>query len=140
MFTAAVPKEGVVIRIEGQMYRVLEAESKTGTAKLGGVVKTKLSNGRNGHVWEWCRGVVGYRMAARFVAEHWLQTVAGRNSLLMVSDSEMLKADPVRSRHDKSAYHQLCGRWVFFLFKLSQPGAHPASCSQFGCTFRRHDF
>ena len=52
MFTAAELKEGMVIRIEGQIYRVLEAESKAGTAKLGGVVKTKLSNVRSGHVWE----------------------------------------------------------------------------------------
>jgi elongation factor P len=52
MFTAAELKEGMVIRIEGQIYRVLEAESKAGTAKLSGVVKTKLSNVRNGHVWE----------------------------------------------------------------------------------------
>jgi translation elongation factor P/translation initiation factor 5A len=42
MFTAGELKEGMVIRIEGQIYRVLEAESKAGTAKLGGVVKTKL--------------------------------------------------------------------------------------------------
>ncbi len=52
MFTAAELKEGMVIRIEGQIYRVLEAESKAGTAKLGGVVKTKLSNVRSGHIWE----------------------------------------------------------------------------------------
>lgn len=49
---AAELKEGMVIRIEGQIYRVLEAESKAGAAKLGGVVKTKLSNVRSGHVWE----------------------------------------------------------------------------------------
>ena len=52
MFTAGELKAGMVIRIEGQIYRVLEAESKAGTAKLGGVVKTKLSNVRSGHVWE----------------------------------------------------------------------------------------
>jgi elongation factor P len=52
MFTAAELKEGMVIRIEGQIYRVLGAESKAGAAKLGGVVKTKLSNVRNGNVWE----------------------------------------------------------------------------------------
>jgi elongation factor P len=52
MFTAAELREGMVIRIEGQIYRVLEAESKAGTAKLGGVVKTKLSNLKSGHVWE----------------------------------------------------------------------------------------
>jgi len=52
MFTAAELKEGMVIRIEGQIFRVLEVESKAGAAKLGGVVKTKLSNVRNGHMWE----------------------------------------------------------------------------------------
>jgi elongation factor P len=52
MFTAADLKPGMVLRIDGQLYRVLEAESKAGAAKLGGVVKTKLSNIRNGHVWE----------------------------------------------------------------------------------------
>ncbi|MGB2676692.1 MAG: elongation factor P [Candidatus Acidiferrum sp.] len=52
MFIAAELKEGMVIRIEGQIYRVLEAESKAGAAKLGGVVKTKLSNVKSGHIWE----------------------------------------------------------------------------------------
>lgn len=52
MLTAAQLKEGLVVRIEGQIYRVLEAESKAGAAKLGGVVKTKLSNVRSGHMWE----------------------------------------------------------------------------------------
>lgn len=52
MLTAADLKHGSVIRIEGQLYRVLEAEAKAGAAKLGGVVKTKLSNVRNGHLWE----------------------------------------------------------------------------------------
>jgi elongation factor P len=52
MLTAAELKEGLVVRIEGQIYRVLEVESKAGAAKLGGVVKTKLSNVRSGHVWE----------------------------------------------------------------------------------------
>jgi elongation factor P len=52
VFTATELKEGMVIRIEGQLYRVPEAESKAGTAKLGGVVKTKLSNVRSGHIWE----------------------------------------------------------------------------------------
>lgn len=52
MLTAAELKEGLVVRIEGQIYRVLEAEAKAGAAKLGGVVKTKLSNVKSGHVWE----------------------------------------------------------------------------------------
>ena len=38
--------------MEGQIYRVLEVESRAGAAKLGGVVKTKLSNVRSGRIWE----------------------------------------------------------------------------------------
>jgi len=52
MLIAADLKEGMAIRIEGQIYKVLAAESKAGAAKLGGVVKTKLSNVRSGHIWE----------------------------------------------------------------------------------------
>ena len=52
MLTATDLREGMAIRVEGQIYRVLGVESKAGAAKLGGVVKTKLSNVVNGHIWE----------------------------------------------------------------------------------------
>ncbi|MFZ0947278.1 MAG: elongation factor P [Candidatus Sulfotelmatobacter sp.] len=52
MVIASDLKEGTVIRIDRRIYRVLEVESKPGTAKLGGVVKTKLSDVRNGRMWE----------------------------------------------------------------------------------------
>jgi len=52
MVTAVELKPGMAIRIDGRIYRVLEAESKAGTAKLGGVVKTKLSSVGSGHIWE----------------------------------------------------------------------------------------
>jgi len=52
MLTAEDLKEGMAIRVEGQIYRVLAVESRAGAAKLGGVVKTKLSNVANGHIWE----------------------------------------------------------------------------------------
>jgi len=45
-------RAGMVIRVEGQIYRVLEVEAKAGAAKLGGVVKTRLSNVRTGRQWE----------------------------------------------------------------------------------------
>ncbi len=45
-------KAGMVVRIEGQLYKVLEVESKAGAAKLGGVVKTKLRNVESGTLWE----------------------------------------------------------------------------------------
>ena len=52
MLDATELKAGMVIRIEGQIYRVLEVESKAGAAKLGGVVKAKLSNVRSGRMSE----------------------------------------------------------------------------------------
>ncbi len=52
MVIASELKEGAVIRIDGRIYRVLEVESKAGAAKLGGVVKTKLSDVRSGRMWE----------------------------------------------------------------------------------------
>ena len=37
MVTAAELKAGMVVRLEGEIYKVLEVESKAGAAKLGGV-------------------------------------------------------------------------------------------------------
>ena len=51
MLTAADLREGMAIRVEGQIYRVLGAESKAGAAKLSGVVKTKLSKVGTTHIW-----------------------------------------------------------------------------------------
>ncbi len=52
MIIACDLREGIVIRIEGQVYKVLAVESKAGAAKMGGVVKTKLMNVRSGRLWE----------------------------------------------------------------------------------------
>jgi elongation factor P len=52
MIIASELRAGMVIRIEGQIYKVLEVESKAGAAKMGGVVKTKLVNARSGRMWE----------------------------------------------------------------------------------------
>ena len=52
MVMASELKTGMVIRVEGQIYKVLEVESKAGAAKLSGVVRTKLSNVRSGRLWE----------------------------------------------------------------------------------------
>ena len=52
MLEASELKAGMVIRLEGQIYRVLEVESKAGAAKLGGVVKLKLTNVRSGRLSE----------------------------------------------------------------------------------------
>jgi len=52
MVIASELKEGMFIRIEGQIYEVLEAESRAGAAKLGGLVKTRLRNVTGGRMWE----------------------------------------------------------------------------------------
>ncbi len=44
MVIASELKPGMVIRSEGQVYKVLEVEAKAGAAKMGGVVKATLSN------------------------------------------------------------------------------------------------
>ena len=44
MVMASDLKPGMVIRNEGQVYKVLDVESKAGAAKMGGVVKATLSN------------------------------------------------------------------------------------------------
>ncbi|HXW89324.1 MAG TPA: hypothetical protein VEK33_02145 [Terriglobales bacterium] len=52
MVNASELREGMAIRIEGQVYKVLGVEAKAGAAKMGGVVKTKLINVRSGRMWE----------------------------------------------------------------------------------------
>ena len=52
MVIASELREGMMIRLEGQIYKVLEVESKAGAAKMGGVVKTKLINVKSGRMWE----------------------------------------------------------------------------------------
>jgi translation elongation factor P/translation initiation factor 5A len=42
MVTASELRAGMVIRIVGQVHKVVEVESKAGVAKMGGVIKTKL--------------------------------------------------------------------------------------------------
>ena len=44
MVIASELRPGMVIRTEGQVYKVLEVEAKAGAAKMGGVVKATLSN------------------------------------------------------------------------------------------------
>ena len=52
MVIASELRDGVVLRIEGQIYKVLELESKAGSAKMNGVVKAKMVNVRSGRAWE----------------------------------------------------------------------------------------
>ncbi len=52
MVIASQLREGMALRIQGQVYKVLEAESKAGGGQLGGVVKSKLRNVISGRLWE----------------------------------------------------------------------------------------
>ena len=52
MVIASQLKAGMAVRIEGQIYKVLEAEVKAGAGQAGGVVKTKLRNATSGRMWE----------------------------------------------------------------------------------------
>ncbi len=52
MVVASELRQGMVLRIDGQIYKVLELESKAGAAKMSGVVKTKMINVRSGRGWE----------------------------------------------------------------------------------------
>ena len=52
MVIASELKSGMVLRIERDIYKVLEAEFKAGTAKLTGVVRTKLNNVTTGSMWD----------------------------------------------------------------------------------------
>ncbi len=52
MVIASELRAGMALRIEGQIYKVLEVESKAGAAKMGGVVKTKLINVKSSRMWE----------------------------------------------------------------------------------------
>lgn len=52
MVTASDLREGIAIRIDQQVYRVLEVEVKAGTAKMGGTVRVRLSNVHSGRQWD----------------------------------------------------------------------------------------
>ena len=52
MVIASELRPGIVIRFEGQVYKVLEVDAKAGAAKMGGVVKAKLSNVLSGRELE----------------------------------------------------------------------------------------
>ena len=52
MVLASELRAGTVLRLDGQIYKVIEVESKAGAAKMGGVVRTKLISLRSGRIWE----------------------------------------------------------------------------------------
>ncbi len=52
MVLASQLREGMAVRIEGQLYKVLECEVKAGAGQQGGTVKTKLRSTASGRLWE----------------------------------------------------------------------------------------
>jgi len=52
MIIASELRAGMVIRRDGQIFKVLEVHVKPGAAKTAGVVKTTLENLRGGHLWD----------------------------------------------------------------------------------------
>jgi len=52
MLTASELHAGMVIRVEGQVYPVLDVEAKAAAVKLGGVVKAELNNMKTGRLSE----------------------------------------------------------------------------------------
>jgi len=52
MIVASELRAGTIIRVEGQIQKVLEVEAKAGAAKMGGVMKTKLVNVKTGRMTE----------------------------------------------------------------------------------------
>lgn len=52
MIVASQLRAGTAVRIEGQVYKVLEAEAKLGGGQMGGVVKARLRNIHSGRLWE----------------------------------------------------------------------------------------
>lgn len=52
MVTASDLREGMALRIDGQIYRVMAVEARAGTAKMGGNVRVELANVHSGRLWE----------------------------------------------------------------------------------------
>lgn len=52
MIAASKLREGMALRIDGQVYKVLEAESRAGGGQAGGTVSAKLRNVTSGRMWE----------------------------------------------------------------------------------------
>jgi len=52
MVMASELREGIALRIDHKVYRVLEVESKAGAAKMGGTVRARLSNVHSGRLWD----------------------------------------------------------------------------------------
>ena len=52
MVSASELRAGMALRLDRHVYRVLEVESKAGSAKMLGTVRVRLSNVRSGRLWD----------------------------------------------------------------------------------------
>lgn len=52
MVLASELRAGMALRIDGQVYRVLEVEARGGSAKTLGTIWARLSNVRSGRLWD----------------------------------------------------------------------------------------
>ena len=52
MVMASELREGMALRIDHKVYRVLEVEAKAGAAKMGGNVRARLSDIHSGRQWD----------------------------------------------------------------------------------------
>lgn len=52
MVIASELRPGMALRIQDQIYKVLDVEACAGTAKMGGTVRTRLSNVHSGRLWD----------------------------------------------------------------------------------------
>lgn len=52
MIVASQLRGGMALRVEGELYKILEADYHAGGGKMGGVVHAKMRNMRTGTLWE----------------------------------------------------------------------------------------
>jgi elongation factor P len=52
MVLASDLRQGMALRIDRQVFKVLEVEVKAGAAKMGGTVRAQLANVRSGRLWD----------------------------------------------------------------------------------------
>jgi len=106
MLTASELQPGMVVRVEGQVYRVIEVEAKAAAAKLGGVVKAELSNVDTGRLWE-----------ARFRPQERLEDlpVERRNMEFLFREGETCTFMDPNSFEQVEVPNEMLGRAVDFL-------------------------
>lgn len=52
MLSASELREGMAVRIDRQVYRVVEVEARAPTAQMSGTIRARLSNLRSGRTWD----------------------------------------------------------------------------------------